>query len=1088
MIKEEKISVIIPSLNVVKYIRECLESVTEQSYYKLEILCIDAGSTDGTIDILREFESIDERVHVYISSRKSYGYQVNLGLKYATGDYIGIVESDDVIVHNMYEALLEVIKINNLDYAKGRPFLYYSNESGLNQRRKADYVTDDSCECLLCPNETPKLLEEDIFLWNGLYSRELLSDVHLNETPGAAFQDQGFLLQVLKKAKRAIYLSQVVYYYRQDNAASSIYNRKGFRYIEDEYNANKKYLSGLDSAWSEAFYSRMYKQTRGRFYTMVNSGIFWEEEAETAERIISDLKGAVQDGYLSRAVGDIAWKRLHVYFKGAKTAYEWEKREMKKNIEEEQEIQDIIRSLPAGLFCWYPFREGTSVLYIGKNEKIVDILTNDSLKVDVVDRAGIQEISGTYDYIVCAEEPEKVEDPVEFLKKIKGLLSLNGVFLLGMNNRLGIRYFIGDYDIYTNRVFDGVQNYRDVGLTKSGRMFDRHTIISMMEEAGMRGVKSYAVLSDLKNPAMILADGFRPNEQLSNRIFATYNNSDTLFLDEVSLYEDLFDNGMFYNTANAFLFEYAVDGNISDVLQVTTSLDRGRKNAMVTLVRNRYVEKRPVYPEGVDRIKKTAENLAYLEKRGIKVVGNILEDSALKMPRIQAETAQIYMTELLKKDMKAFYKAFDNFIEMIKKSSDIYESEYEDEKTLFLKVGMMDMMPLNCFVEDKEYLCFDQEYCEYDIPVNVIIARVISNFYFGNQSLQQIISKRELYVRYGLIAKDDEEEKARKWLVPGWEFLNYLRKEKQLKEYHSTIRASGVKIIHNRERMNYSDEKFRKRVLGLFDDLHTRKVILFGSGKYAKLFYSLYGDGLNIVFAVDNNEDKWGERLFVEGKDNSDKKKDYIFVRPPIDINNLKHGEYKVVICIKNCKEVEMQLLDMGIEEYGIYDPNLNYSTIRKPITIKGLDVITQEKNEKKYHIGYIAGVFDLYHVGHLNMFKRAKALCDYLIVGVVSDEGVRKWKKTETFVPAEERKTMVESCRYVDEVIEIPMMYASTKYAWKLHHFDVQFSGSDYIDNPYWLGQKEFLEKHGATMEFFPYTESTSSTKLKKMIDDRII
>ena len=141
----------------------------------------------------------------------------------------------------------------------------------------------------------------------------------------------------------------------------------------------------------------------------------------------------------------------------------------------------------------------------------------------------------------------------------------------------------------------------------------------------------------------------------------------------------------------------------------------------------------------------------------------------------------------------------------------------------------------------------------------------------------------------------------------------------------------------------------------------------------------------------------------------------------------------------------------------------------------------------KKYHIGYIAGVFDLYHIGHLNMFRRAKEQCDYLIVGVVSDEGVRKNKGVDPFIPFAERVELVRACRYVDEASEIPLTYAGTREAWELYHFDVQFSGSDYENDPYWLAEKDFLEKHGATMVFFPYTEQTSSTKIKAVINQQL-
>ena len=90
--------------------------------------------------------------------------------------------------------------------------------------------------------------------------------------------------------------------------------------------------------------------------------------------------------------------------------------------------------------------------------------------------------------------------------------------------------------------------------------------------------------------------------------------------------------------------------------------------------------------------------------------------------------------------------------------------------------------------------------------------------------------------------------------------------------------------------------------------------------------------------------------------------------------------------------------------------------------------------------------------------------------------------------MPYEERAEMVRSCRYVDEVVKIPQRYATTQEAWKKYQFDVQFSGSDYEKDGEWLAGKEFLKKHGSDLIFFPYTQSTSSTKLKKLIEKKLI
>ena len=119
-----KLTVVMPSLNVEKYIRKCVDSVLGQSLRDIEVLAIDAGSTDGTLDILMDYEKKDKRFKVILSDRKSYGYQVNLGLCQASGDYIWIVETDDVVADDAFETLYMQAVSSDADYVKGRGMFF----------------------------------------------------------------------------------------------------------------------------------------------------------------------------------------------------------------------------------------------------------------------------------------------------------------------------------------------------------------------------------------------------------------------------------------------------------------------------------------------------------------------------------------------------------------------------------------------------------------------------------------------------------------------------------------------------------------------------------------------------------------------------------------------------------------------------------------------------------------------------------------------------------------------------------------------------------------------------------------------------
>lgn len=133
--------------------------------------------------------------------------------------------------------------------------------------------------------------------------------------------------------------------------------------------------------------------------------------------------------------------------------------------------------------------------------------------------------------------------------------------------------------------------------------------------------------------------------------------------------------------------------------------------------------------------------------------------------------------------------------------------------------------------------------------------------------------------------------------------------------------------------------------------------------------------------------------------------------------------------------------------------------------------------NTRRVKIGYLSGTFDLFHVGHLNLLKRAKQQCDYLIVGV-HDSG--KWKGKETFIPLEERKAIVSACRYVDRVVD---SCREDSEAWELLHYDRLFVGSDYKGTERFNRYEEYFKDKGVEIIYFPYTQSTSSTQIRNAI-----
>ena len=135
----------------------------------------------------------------------------------------------------------------------------------------------------------------------------------------------------------------------------------------------------------------------------------------------------------------------------------------------------------------------------------------------------------------------------------------------------------------------------------------------------------------------------------------------------------------------------------------------------------------------------------------------------------------------------------------------------------------------------------------------------------------------------------------------------------------------------------------------------------------------------------------------------------------------------------------------------------------------------------KKYRIGYTTGVYDMFHIGHLNLLRRAKEQCQYLIVGVSTDELVQAAKNKSPVIPYAERAAIVEAIDIVDEVV--PQETKDKFGAWEKYKFNVMFVGDDWKGKPLFMEAEAKLNQQAVDVIYFPYTKDISSTKLKDVI-----
>lgn len=764
---------------------------------------------------------------------------------------------------------------------------------------------------------------------------------------------------------------------------------------------------------------------------------------------------------------------------------------------------ELVKEFSKGALVWYNFKPDCDILYLYNDKE--DAAVNEFLQqkgtvtlCSCIELAEAKLEVNRYDYIVGIDVIEECQNPAELLKACHKMLKSSGRIVLGTENRYAIKYICGDRDPYTNHSFDGMENYRRLSDADrnliAGRCYSMAELKLMLSQAGFENDKFYSVMPSLQETQLVYAEGYEPVEELAMRYFPLYNYPDSVFLEEQYLYTDLIKNGMFHKMANAYIIECSMDGRLDDTLHATISLDRGHDNALVTSICEhdgvRNVIKRAVYKEGIHKLKEMQDNLYDLHTRGINVVDSSVENDIFIMPYVDAPVAMNELKAIAKKDRNAFLKAMDDMYELILNSSEhtgiISEKDRNsaDGRDLgpILEKGYIDMVPLNCFydgtIEDSKsrFIYYDQEFYWDNCPAKAIMYRSISIIYDGtDKEFERIMPRTELLNRYGLAECEDV------WQRMSSRFTETLRNQKPLRPYYENKRVDGRILYTNREKINYSAKEYQKIFVDIFDGFDdSKKLILFGSGRFTERFLFQFAGDYNIYSIVDNNSAKWGTTM--QG----------VPINSPDILKDTPEKDRHIIICIKGYNGVVNQLKDMGITDYHIYDPGNDYPNkskehVAQSLAQTGDSGLKESDMDKPYNVGYIAGVFDLFHIGHLNMFKRAKEQCRYLIVGVVSDEGVRLNKQAEPFVPFEERIEMVRSCRYVDEAVKLPLNFAGTRDMFKKYHFEVQFSGSDYEHDPAWLSEKEFLEKNGATMVFFPYTQSTSSTKLKKAIESKI-
>ena len=242
------ISVVMPVYQVEKYLKASLDSIRNQTLADIEIICVDDGSTDNCPSILDNYALEDQRIKVIHNTNHGYGFSVNCGFQNASGEYLAILEPDDLMPATALETLYSLAKKYNADLVKGNYCEYYQDTTHGEKLILARLSSSNELyNNVFNARNCPEVLVSQIINCTGIFRRQLIVDknIRLSETPGASYQDVGLFFSLMIHADSIYFTEKVTYWYRNDNPAASTKNRGKLYMAENEYIGAQEMIKGL---------------------------------------------------------------------------------------------------------------------------------------------------------------------------------------------------------------------------------------------------------------------------------------------------------------------------------------------------------------------------------------------------------------------------------------------------------------------------------------------------------------------------------------------------------------------------------------------------------------------------------------------------------------------------------------------------------------------------------------------------------------------------------------------------------------------------------------------------------------------------
>lgn len=305
-----KVSILVPVFNMEKYLRQSLYSITNQSLDDIQIICINDGSTDGSLEILEDFAKNDNRIEIISKSNSGYGHSMNLGLEAAKGEYVGIVEPDDFVDQDMFKTLYELAETHDADVVKCN---FYSHADGMAVEDDVfvEYLEGCDYDTLLIPRRYDPIFLTAPSTCTAVYRRSLLEENHVRylETPGASFQDTFFNYQILALAN-SMYLTREAFHHYRINEGSSVLSPGKIFCVCEEYDAIWKHAEGYPEVYDDLKY-RIPRAQYGTYLWNLERLApkvqyrFYERFVETFEKL--NAKNLLNEEFFD----EYTWGRLH---------------------------------------------------------------------------------------------------------------------------------------------------------------------------------------------------------------------------------------------------------------------------------------------------------------------------------------------------------------------------------------------------------------------------------------------------------------------------------------------------------------------------------------------------------------------------------------------------------------------------------------------------------------------------------------------------------------------------------------------------------------------------------------------------------